>query len=222
MGISFDSYFDFVLDVSCVDYAAMQHNTEPLKALMERTDRVRIKGPGTDLAFSIRGIPAIPCCGECNIPDGECFTAPVKDSVEGVITFNTPSIFWGTTFTGIRFEFAGGRIIKATASQNEDLLNKILDTDAGARSVGEFSLGFNPLVREPFCNTLFDEKISGSFHLTPGACYLEAPNGNESAIHWDLVQIQRPEYGGGEIWFDDLLIRKDGLFTVPELYALNS
>ena len=221
LGMAYDRYFDFVMDVSCVDYEAMQQNAIRLKALMESTDRVRIVSPGTELTFSIKGIPAVPCCGEYNIPDGECFTAPVLDSVEGFITFNAPSNYWSRTFNDIRFEFKAGRIVKAEAGANTDLLNKILDSDSGARSIGEFALGFNPLIREPFMNTLFDEKICGSFHFTPGACYKEAPNGNDSTVHWDLVQIQRPEYGGGEIWFDDCLIRKDGLFTLPGLQALN-
>jgi aminopeptidase len=221
LGMSYDRYYDFVMDVACVDYQAMAVNAGFLKALMEKTDRVRITGPGTDLAFSIRDMAAVPCCGEYNIPDGECFTAPVRDSVHGVITYNAPSNYWGRTFNGIRFEFDQGRIVKASADQHSDTLAKILDSDEGARYVGEFALGFNPLIREPFCNTLFDEKICGSFHFTPGSCYKDAPNGNDSTIHWDLVQIQRPEYGGGEIWFDDVLIRKDGLFTLPELKALN-
>ena len=222
-GMSFDQYTDFVLDVSVVDYQAMQAAARPLKQLMERTDRVRLTGAGTDLAFSIKGIPAIPCCGEFNLPDGECFTAPVRDSVNGFVTFNTPTNYWGRTLNGIRLEFAQGRIIKATAANqaDEDVLNKVLDTDEGARYVGEFAIGFNPRIREPFCNTLFDEKIAGSFHFTPGACYDDAPNGNASAIHWDLVHIQRPEYGGGDMWFDDVLVRHDGLFTLPELSALN-
>ena len=221
MNMSFDRFFDFVLDVSSIDYQAMQRNAEQLKILMEKTDRVRIIAPGTDLAFSIRGMPAVPCCGEFNIPDGECFTAPVRESVQGYITFNAPSNYWGRTFNDIRLDFSNGKIVQASAGGQTDFLNKILDSDAGARWIGEFALGFNPLIREPFCNTLFDEKICGSFHFTPGSCYDEASNGNQSAIHWDLVQIQRPEYGGGEIWFDDKLIRKDGLFTIPELLALN-
>lgn len=220
-GMSFEQYQDFVFDVSCVDYARMSQDVQPLVALMKRTDRVRLTGPGTDLSFSIRDIPVIPCSGECNIPDGEVFTAPVKDSINGTIAFNTPTIYWGKTITGIRFRLENGRIVQATADTNEETLNKILDTDEGARYVGEFSLGINPRIREPFCNTLFDEKICGSFHFTPGACYAEASNGNDSNIHWDLVAIQRPEYGGGEIWFDDVLIRKDGLFVLPELLSLN-
>jgi aminopeptidase len=220
-GMSFDSYFDFVLSVSCVDYAAMQKNAEVLKDLMQQTDQVRIVAPGTDLSFSIKNMKAVPCCGEYNIPDGECFTAPIKDSVQGTITYNTPSIYWGHTFNGVHLRFADGKIIEATAGQFTDILNKILDSDEGARYIGEFAIGFNPLILEPFCNTLFDEKISGSLHFTPGGSYDEATNGNESTIHWDLVQIQRPEYGGGEIWFDGKLIRKDGRFTLPELVQLN-
>ncbi len=220
-GMSFDQYFDFVLAVSCVDYAAMQKNVKPLQQLMSQTDQVRIAGPGTDLSFSIKGIPVNPCCGEFNIPDGECFTAPVRNSVQGVLTFNTPTVFWGHSFNNIRLEFIDGRIVKASCDKDSDRLGKILDSDPGARYIGEFAIGFNPLIKEPFCNTLFDEKICGSFHFTPGACYADASNGNDSAIHWDLVQIQRPEYGGGEIWFDKVLVRKDGLFVLPELAALN-
>jgi aminopeptidase len=220
-GVSFEKYFDFVFDVACVDYVRMSQDVRPLVDLMKKTDRVRLIGPGTDLRFSIKDIPVIPCCGECNIPDGEVFTAPVKESINGTIAINTPTIYWGKTITGIRFELENGRICKATADTNEEALNKVLDTDPGARYIGEFSIGINPKIREPFCNTLFDEKICGSFHFTPGACYAEASNGNDSSVHWDLVTIQRPEYGGGEIWFDDVLIRKDGLFVLPELLSLN-
>jgi aminopeptidase len=188
---------------------------------MQRTDQVRITGPGTDLAFSIKNIPAVPCCGEYNLPDGECFTAPVLDSANGQITFNTPSIYWGTLFTDVRLVLANGQIVQAEAGANSEKLNEILDTDQGARRLGEFALGFNARITQPACNTLFDEKIAGSFHLTPGSCYDDASNGNQSAIHWDLVCIQRPDFGGGEIYFDDLLVRKDGLFVPQELQALN-
>lgn len=220
-GLSTDEYFDFALAVSCVDYKKMQQDVRPLAERMRKAKRVQIKGPGTDLRFSVENIPSVPCCGEYNIPDGECFTAPVKDSIEGTLQYNAPSIYWGTTFNNIRFEFKKGQIVSATADQHTEKLNQILDSDPGARYIGEFSLAFNPLIQKPFCNTLFDEKIAGSFHLTPGSCYDEAPNGNESTVHWDLVCIQRPEYGGGEIWFDDELIRKDGLFVPDDLKPLN-
>lgn len=220
-GLPFDTFTDFVLNAASVDYAQMKKDVMPLVELMQRTDEVRITGKDTDLRFSIQGIPVIPCCGESNIPDGECFTAPVRQSVQGHLHINTPSVFWGQVFTDIHFEFKDGKIVKATAAENSDRLNEILDNDAGARYIGEFSLGFNPLIKDPFMNTLFDEKISGSFHFTPGSCYDEAPNGNDSAIHWDLVHIQRPEYGGGSIYFDGVKIRDAGRFLLPQLQALN-
>jgi len=186
---------------------------DPLMKLMNKTDMVRIKNPETDLTFSIKDIPNVKCDGTRNIPDGEVYTAPVKDSVNGYITYNTPSLSEGFVFNKIRFEFKNGKIAKATAAANDKKLNEKLDTDEGARYVGEFAIGVNPFILHPMKDTLFDEKIRGSFHFTPGQCYDEAPNGNDSAVHWDLVQIQRKDYGGGEIYFDDKLIRKDGVFT---------
>jgi aminopeptidase len=207
----------FYFDVCCIDYRKMSKAMDPLMKLMRKTDRVHIKGPGTDLTFSIKGMIPIKCDGHRNVPDGEVFTAPVRNSINSVISYNTPSLYEGTVFDGIRFEFKNGKIIKATCSTDNKKLNQILNTDAGARYVGEFALGLNPMIKEPMKDTLFDEKIDGSFHLTPGRCYDEAPNGNKSAIHWDLVNIQRPDYGGGEIWFDKRLIRKNGNFVVSEL-----
>ncbi len=220
-GMSTAAFEGFYYDVCTLDYGKMAQAVEPLRELMERTDRVRLVGPGTDLRFSIRGIPAVPCVGDRNIPDGELFTAPVKDSVEGTIRFNTPTLHHGVTYENVALEFRQGRIERATASGNVDRLNQVLDSDEGARYVGEFSLGFNPYVLEPMKDTLFDEKIAGSLHLTPGMAYEEADNGNRSEVHWDMVLIQRPEHGGGEVWFDDRCIRKDGLFVVPELEGLN-
>ena len=218
----FEEFCDFVLDVNCVDYTEMGRRMQPLTALMAKTDRVHIIGPGTDLRFSIKGLPIVPCAGENNIPDGEVFTAPVKDSVEGTLTYNTPSPYHGKIYNNVSLEFSKGRIIRATAEQNSEALNAIFDTDEGARYVGEFALGVNPRITRAFCNTLFDEKIMGSFHFTPGMAYEnDADNGNRSAIHWDMVCIQTPEFGGGEIWFDDVLVRKDGLFVLEELKPLN-
>ena len=216
-----EAFEDFYFDVCTVDYAKMAKAMEPLVKYMERTDKVRITGPGTDLTFSIKDIPVIPCSGECNIPDGEIFTAPVRESINGTLTYNTPSAFQGFTYENISFEFKDGKIVKATANDTERI-NKVLDIDEGARYIGEFAIGVNPYVLHPMKDTLFDEKIQGSIHITPGRCYEnEAPNGNHSAIHWDLVLIQRPEYGGGEMYFDDVLVRKDGRFVVPELEGLN-
>jgi len=218
--MSLESFEDFYFSVCNLDYAKMSAAMDPLVELMMRTDRVHITGPKTDLRFSIKGIPAIKCDGARNIPDGECYTAPIRDSVEGTITFNAPTNYHSTTFTDISLTFSKGKIVEATGS-NTKLLNEILDTDEGARYIGEFAIAFNPHILKPMGDILFDEKIAGSFHFTPGNAYDIADNGNRSSIHWDLVQIQRPEYGGGEIWFDDVLIRKDGRFVVPELEGLN-
>ncbi len=221
-GVSTEDFEDFFFRVTTMDYARMTEAVAPLKARMEAADRVRIQGPGdTDLRFSIRDIPVIPCVGERNIPDGECFTAPVRDSVNGVMHYNTPTLFHGTTFENIRFVFEQGRIVEATADQGGDALAGVLDTDEGARYIGEFSLGFNPYILQPMKDILFDEKIAGSLHFTPGQAYEVADNGNRSEVHWDLVLIQRPEFGGGRVWFDDELIREDGLFVPESLRGLN-
>jgi len=214
------AFEDFYFDVCTVDYAAMKDAQIPLAARMRKTDRVRIVAPGTDLEFSIKGIPVIECWGERNIPDGEVFTAPVKDSINGTIRFNTKSRYQGTVFDNIEFEFKAGKIVSAKANEKEKI-NKILDSDEGGRYCGEFAIGVNNRVRHPMLDTLFDEKIGGSFHLTPGNAYETADNGNRSRIHWDLVLIQRPDYGGGEIWFDGELVRKDGKFVPNDLQRLN-
>jgi aminopeptidase len=219
-GMSTEAFEDFYFDVCTLDYRKLHPGMKALKRLMQKTDRVEIKGPGTDLRFSIKGILAVICGGDRNIPDGEVFTCPVKHSVEGHVTFNAPSIYQGTGFDGIRLEFKNGKIVEATSNETEKL-KKILDSDPGARYIGEFSLGFNPHILEPMRDILFDEKIAGSFHLTPGQAYEEADNGNRSQVHWDMVNIQRPEYGGGEIYFDGKLIRRDGEFLPKQLRSLN-
>jgi len=219
-GMSTEAFEEFFFRVCTLDYARMETAMQPLKRLMDKTDQVHITGPGTDLRFSIKGIPTIACGGQHNIPDGEVFTCPVKDSAEGYIQYNTPTIYQGTAFDSVRLVFSKGRIVEASANQTA-VLNKILDSDDGARYLGEFALGFNPHVREPMRDILFDEKIAGSFHLTPGEAYEKADNGNRSQVHWDLVCIQRPEYGGGEIRFDGKLVRKDGIFVLDDLKGLN-
>ncbi len=217
---SLDAFEEFYFNVCNLDYSKMSLAMDNLVNLMERTDRVRLVGVGTDLSFSIKGIPAIKCAGEVNIPDGEVFTAPVRDSLNGKISYNAPAVFQGVTYEQIVFEFENGKIVNTTANETK-LINEVLDTDEGARYIGEFAIGVNPYILKPMKDTLFDEKIMGSIHLTPGNCYATAYNGNKSDIHWDLVYIQTPEYGGGEIYFDDVLIRKDGLFVIDELLCLN-
>jgi len=217
---STEAFESFYFDVCTLDYTKMEAAAAPLRALMEQTDLVHITGPGTDLTFSIKDIPVISCAGSHNIPDGECFTAPVRDSVNGTLQYNTDSIYQGTTFNSVKLTFKDGKIVDASAN-NTKKLNEILDSDAGARYVGEFAIGFNPHITSPMLDILFDEKIAGSFHFTPGQAYEDADNGNRSNIHWDMVCIQTPDFGGGEIYFDDKLIRKDGQFVIPELEGLN-
>ena len=218
--MSTEAFEDFYFEVCNLDYSKMSKAMDSLVTVLEKTDKVRLVAKDTDITFSIKGLPAIKCAGEINIPDGEVFTAPVKDSVNGYITYNTPSLHDGFTFENIRIEFENGKIVKATANDTERI-NHIFDTDEGARYVGEFAIGVNPYILKPMKDTLFDEKIAGSIHFTPGSSYDECYNGNKSSVHWDLVLIQRPEYGGGEIYFDDILIRKDGLFVIDELKGLN-
>ena len=219
-GMSTEAFENLYFAVCTMDYAKMARSMVPLERRMRRADRVRLVSPGTDLTFSIRGIGAKMCKGDRNIPDGEVFSCPVKNSVNGVIQFNTPTLYAGTKFENVRLEFKDGKIVNATGN-NPKRLNEILDTDAGARYVGEFSLGFNPYILSPMCDILFDEKIAGSLHFTPGQAYEECDNGNRSAVHWDMVLIQRPEWGGGEVWFDGELIRKNGLFVPKDLKPLN-
>jgi len=219
--MSTEAFEDFYFQVCTMDYAKMTPGMEAMKRLMESTEKVHIKGGGTDLRFSIKGMKAIPCGGQYNIPDGEIFTAPVRDSVEGKVTYNAPTIYNGISFDSVTLEFSKGKIVKAGSPSNDEKLRKILSTDDGAAYIGEFAMGFNPYVNRAMRDILFDEKIAGSFHFTPGQAYAEADNGNKSRIHWDMVCIQTPEFGGGEIYFDGKLIRKDGLFVGGEIEKLN-
>lgn len=218
--MSTPAFEEFYFRVCTADYPLMSRAMDPLKELMEATDRVHITAPGTDLAFSIKGMPAVKCDGDRNIPDGELFTAPVLDSVEGDIRFNARTIYQGTTFSDVRLHFEKGRAVRTEADKGERL-RRILDTDEGARRVGEFSLSFNPHITRPMLDILFDEKIAGALHLALGSAYDDCDNGNRSGIHWDLVQMQTPEQGGGQVWFDDRLVREDGRFVLPELAGLN-
>lgn len=219
--MSCEAFEDFYFAVCTADYAQMARNQEPLRQRLLATDKVRLTAKGTDLTFSIKGIPVIACNGDRNIPDGEVFTAPVRDSINGVITYNAASLYQGTVFEGVRFEFRDGKIVDSTCSNEPDKLRSILDSDEGARYIGEFAIGCNNFVKRPMLDILFDEKIGGSIHLTPGQAYEEADNGNRSRVHWDLVLIQTPEFGGGEIWLDGELVRKDGRFLPADLQPLN-
>ncbi len=219
-GMSTEQFEDHYFNVCNLDYSKMDKAMDALKALMEKTDKVRIVAKDTDISFSIKGIPAVKCAGHMNIPDGEVYTAPVKDSINGVITYNTPSVYNGTKFDWVKLTFENGRIVKSDSSNSEKSTD-IFNTDEGAKSVGEFAIGVNPYINDAIGDILFDEKIAGSIHFTPGCCYDDAYNGNISAIHWDLVLRQTPEAGGGKIWFDDVLVRDNGRFVLKELECLN-
>ena len=222
--MSTEAFEDFYFRVCAgVDYGQMQRAMQSLIELMKKTDKVRIVGPGTELTFSIKNIGVVGCWGERNIPDGECYSCPVRDSINGTVQYNCETLYRGTVFNNIKLRFSKGKVVEASADSdaNTKKLNEILDADEGARYVGEWSLGFNPHITRPMKDILFDEKIAGSFHLTPGQAYKEADNGNKSQVHWDMVCIQRKDYGGGEIYFDEKLVRKDGQFTISELQGLN-
>jgi aminopeptidase len=219
-GMSSQAFEDFTFAVCALDYARMDRAMDPLIELMTRTDEVRIVGPGTDLSFSIKGIPVVKAAGKNNIPDGEVFTAPVRESANGRIRFNTPTLLEGCTYTDVELALQSGRIVEV-GGPDAARVGAVLDSDEGARYLGEFALGVNPLIEKPIKDVLYDEKISGSLHLTPGRAYDEADNGNRSCVHWDLVLMQSPAYGGGEIWFDGVLVRKNGSFVPGELQGLN-
>lgn len=212
-----DYYFKVTTEV---DYNKMSKMMEPAVEFLKTADKVHIKGVETDLTFSIKGIGAVKCDGLRNIPDGEVYSCPIKHSVNGTLLYNCPSSYHGFTFKDIKLEFKEGRIVNAIANDTERI-NKIFDCDEGARYIGEFALGCNPYINFPMDETLFDEKIAGSFHFTPGNAYDETDNGNRSAIHWDLVCIQTEEYGGGEIWIDNQLIRQNGIFVHEAFVGLN-
>ena len=218
---STEAFENFFFDACCMDYSKMTEGMAALEKRMRDADQVKIIGPETDLKFSIKGIDAISCGGTHTIPDGEVFSCPVKDSVQGTVTFNADTIYQGSAFSNISLSFENGKIVEARSSSNQDRLNEILDSDNGSRYIGEFAIAFNPMIKEPMLDILFDEKIDGSFHFTPGQAYEEANNGNKSQVHWDMVSIQRPDWGGGEIWFDGELIRKDGVFVAKDLEKLN-
>jgi aminopeptidase len=220
-GMSTEAFENLYFDVCTMDYAKMARAMVPLeKRRMKRTDRVHLKAPGTDLTFSIKGIGAKMCKGDRNIPDGEVFSCPVKNSVNGVIQFNTPTLYSGTKFENVRLEFKDGKIVKATAN-NTKRLNEILDTDAGARYVGEFSLGFNPLHPEPDVRHFVrrENRRLAALHAGPGLRGMRQRQPLGGALGHGADPA--PEWGGGEVWFDGELIRKDGIFLTKDLKPLN-
>lgn len=219
--MSSEKFAEFFFKVCTLDYATLDTKMNPLKDLMEKTDKVRIVTPTTDLSFSIKGMPAIKCSGQCNIPDGEIYTAPIKDSINGTIVFNIPAVNNGVEYNNIKLVFKDGKIIDFDCNNNEKF-REILDTDEGSRYMGEFAFGLNPYCVESVKDILFDEKMSSSIHMAIGSSYEDCFNGNKSAIHLDLIQSHTPTNGGGQIYFDNTLIYENGKFILPNLVALNS
>ena len=215
--MSREAFEDLYFKVCTLDYERFSRAMDPLKALMEKTDEVRLTARDTDVTFSIKDIGVVKCDGRMNIPDGEVFTAPVKESVNGVVTYNAGALYGGTSWDWIRLTFEKGRIEKIEGSNDVDKLEEIFGTDDGSKYIGEFSFGLNPHLHTAIKDTLFDEKIYGSFHTALGQCYDTAENGNRSAIHWDLVCIQTEAYGGGDVYFDGELVRRDGHWLHPDL-----
>lgn len=208
-----ETFRKFYYDACIFDYEKLQTAMQPLEKLLRDTDMIRMKGEGTDIEFSVKGQNWIPCFGKRNIPDGELFSSPILDSVNGHITY-APSVYQGKPFEFVKLEVKDGVVVDFDSSNNS-ALQEILDTDKGARRFGEFSFGLNPIIKEPMYDILFDEKIYGSNHLTLGKDYAIAPNGNSSNIHWDLVCI------GPDVYCDGELIRKGRIFVKDELKGLN-
>lgn len=219
--MSSEKFAEFFFNVCNLDYESIDKKMDPLKELMEKTDKVRIETPTTNLTFSIKGMPAIKCSGQCNIPDGEIYTAPIKNSINGTILFNIPAIDNGYEFRDIRLTFENGQIVDFDCN-NKDKFAEILDTDEGSRYMGEFAFGLNPYCTESVNDILFDEKMCSSIHMAIGSSYEDCFNGNKSAVHLDLIQKHTPKLGGGKIFFDDTLIYENGRFILPNLVDLNA
>lgn len=219
-GMDDDEYFEFWGKANVMNYENYMDNIIKLKDLLDNTDNIRIVGKDTDLTFSVKDIPTTPCLGEYNLPDGEVFTAPVKDSINGYIKYNTKTMYNGVEFENIFFRFKDGKIVESYSDINNEKLEQILNIDEGARYIGEFAIGLNKEIKNLVQNTLYDEKIAGSFHFTPGSAILESNNGNESKIHWDIVYLEKDDEES-KMYFDDVLIRERGQFVIDELKPLN-
>jgi aminopeptidase len=209
-----DFYFRACLADDEDPLTAWERQSEECKRLaawIEGREEVRISAPGTDLRLGIAERKFIPCYGEHNMPDGEFFTAPIEDSVEGVVQFHLPAMISGREVSGARLRFEAGRVVHASAERGEDFLIKMLDTDGGSRRLGEMGIGTNYGIDRGTRDVLLDEKIGGTVHLAVGASYPESGGSNESAVHTDLVCDLRQ---GGRIDVDGEALQEDGRFVV--------
>jgi len=216
--MSLSDYEDFVFRACLPDpddpvgyWRVFSARQEGIIAWLQGKKQVHVRGRETDLRLSIAGRNFRNCDGHHNMPDGEIFTGPVENSLEGRVAFSYPAIYQGREVTGIRLEFAGGKVVAARAEKNEEFLHRMLATDEGASYAGEFAIGTNEGIDRFTRQILFDEKIAGSFHLALGSGYPETGSVNQSAIHWDMICDLRE---GGEIRVDGELFYKDGEFTI--------
>jgi len=207
--MSLEEFTDFAYNATNVDWKKESKKQDKLKKILDKGKSVRIIGKNTDISFSIAGKKAIKCDGDHNMPDGEVFTEPVKHSINGYITYDFPAIHGGREVDGIRLEFKDGKVVKATATKNEEFLKQMLETDSGSRYVGEFGVGVNYNIKKFIKNTLFDEKIGGTIHLALGNAYQETGGENSSAIHWDMIKDLRK---GGKLYIDGKLVQENGKF----------
>lgn len=196
---STEEWEDFVLDSCLLDWKKVEKLEERFIELLKKVSLVRVVGEETDLSVRIKGQKWRACCGRRNLPDGEVFTGPVRDDVNGVIRYNTPSHYSGHDFGWVKLWLEKGKVVKEE-SDNLAGLQEILATDKGARFFGEFAFGLNKNIKKPTKMILFDEKMEKSLHMALGKCYKECPNGNDSAIHWDL--IFRFKEAKAKIYFD--------------------
>jgi aminopeptidase len=216
--MSNDAYADFVFRACKLHeddpVAAWQRQAAEQQRVIDWLDGkrdVHLTGPGTDLRLSIEGRTWMNADGHKNFPDGEIFTAPIEDSIEGHITYSFPAIYAGREVTGVRLGFAGGKVVEATADKGEDLLLQLIDVDEGARRVGEFAIGTNFEISQFTRQILFDEKIGGTVHMALGLAYPATGGTNESAIHWDMICDLRQ---GGQVEVDGEPLLADGRLVV--------
>lgn len=210
-GMTLEEYAEFIFQAVLLDWDAEGERMRRIAAVFDAADEVRLVGEGTDLTLSLAGRSGAVDDGHVNMPGGEVFYSPVEDSANGVIEFSEfPAVYWGTEVEGARFVFENGRIVEASARRNEDFLRATLDTDEGARRLGELGIGCNPGIQRFMKNVGFDEKIDGTIHLAVGNSYSFTGGKNESSIHWDIVKDLRTT---GQIHADGRLLQQDGAWV---------
>lgn len=209
--MSLTEYEDFLFDAVLVDYEKMDRDMDKILDIFDEADTVRLVGMDTDLTFSIKGRKGIKCSGQNNVPDGEVYYSPVTNSANGHIYYEFPAIRYGNQVDGVRLEFKDGKIVNARSASNERFLNQMLDTDEGARYLGEFGIGLNYGIKKFIKNILFDEKIGGTIHLAAGNAYEGSGGENVSVVHWDMIKELRTF---GEIYADGRLVQKNGIYLI--------